>query len=170
MPFKLYTSWLFDGNRKSDIPKSEDIDILKYNSPITSTFAITMFMKNLRTNWYLNKTFNNMNLRYLNKEEVFKFMKNLVFDLKLTRRDITYSTFRKQNKLFNILRSKIPELKNGDIQLLCDIIERSSERDSVYQTLGLETPQKKVLSKREMKKEKMSVAEFLERHFSIIRL
>jgi len=170
MPFKTYSNWIFDGDRKSDIPRPEGIDILKYNSPITSIFAVSMFMKNLRVNWYLNKIFNNMNLRYLSKEEVFMFMKKLVFDFKLTRRDITYSAFRKQNKLFNILRSQIPELKNGDIKLLCDIIEKSNDRDNIYQTLGLEVSHKKVLSKKEMKKEKMSVEEFLERHFSTIKV
>ena len=170
MPFQVYRNWLFDGNRKSEIPKSEEIDLLKYNSPITSTFAIMMFMKNLRVNWYLNKVFNNMNLRYIDKEEIFKFMKNLVFDFKLTRHDISYSSFRKQNKLFNILRTKIPELKNGDIKLLCDIIEKSDERENIYNTLGLEVTKKKTLSKKTVEKEKMSVEEFLERHFSIIKL
>jgi hypothetical protein len=170
MPYKLYTNWLFDMNRKSDIPKSEGIDIMKYNSPITATFVISMFIKNLKVNWFLNKNFNNMNLRYLEKEELFKFMKKCVFDFKLTRRDINYSSFRKQNKLFNVLRSKIPELKNGDIKLLCDIIEKSDEKDSVYNTLGLEVPKKMKLKTKESKKEKMSVAEFLERHFSIIKI
>lgn len=170
MPFKTYTNWLFDMNRKSDIPKPEGIDILKYNSPITSTFVISMFIRNLKVNWLLNKMFNNMNLRYLEKEEVFRFMKSCVFDFKLSRRDINYSAFRKEDKLFKVLRSKIPELKNGDIKLLCSIIEKSEDKESVYNTLGLETPKKMKFSNKETKKEKMSVAEFLERHFSIMKL
>lgn len=170
MPFKTYTNWLFDMNRKSDIPKQEGIDILKYNSPITSTFVISMFIRNLKVNWLLNKMFNNMNLRYLEKEEVFRFMKSCVFDFKLSRRDINYSAFRKEDKLFKVLRSKIPELKNGDIKLLCSIIEKSEDKESVYNTLGLEAPKKMKFSNKETKKEKMSVAEFLERHFSIMKI
>ena len=37
----------------------------------------------------------------------------------------------------------MPELKNCDVSLLCDIIEKSEDRDIIYSTLGLEKPPKK---------------------------
>jgi len=46
MPFRTYNNWLFDGQRNSPIPKTDKLDILKYNSPITHTFVISMFLRN----------------------------------------------------------------------------------------------------------------------------
>ena len=50
MPFKAFNSWLFDGNIKTPIPKAKDgVDVLKYNSPITHTFVISLFLRILKS-------------------------------------------------------------------------------------------------------------------------
>jgi hypothetical protein len=172
MPFKTYSQWLFDGDRRSPFPKATDtLDILKYNSPITVTYAISMFMKHGKLNWFLNKYFNNMNLRYIDKQELFEFMKKCIFDFRVTRRDIVYFPFKRHEKLFKALREKHPELKNNDITLLCKIIEKSKDRDVIYQTLDLEKPKKrKVVKKGKIKQEKISYKELMDRHFSTIKL
>ena len=79
MPFKTFNTWLFDGNQSSPIPK----DILKYNSPISHTYVISLFLKNGTLNNYLDKYFNDLNLRYLTKEELFRFIKKCVLDFKI---------------------------------------------------------------------------------------
>ena len=79
MPFKTFNSWLFDGSRNTPLPKAKDgIDILKYNSPITHTYALSLFLRNGVLNHYLDKYFNNIGLRYLPKEELFLFLKQCV--------------------------------------------------------------------------------------------
>jgi hypothetical protein len=179
MPFKTYTNWLFDGSRSTTIPTpkySDDgqvlvPDILKYNSPITHTFAIQMFMKNGPMNDYLDRYFNNINLRYLDKEELFYFIKKCVLDFKVKRWDMVYYKRSKTDKLFNILRDRLAHLKNGDIILLCDLIEKSEDKTQIYHTLGLETPKKRKISikKKSKKKDKISLEELLEENFSIYR-
>jgi len=78
-PYQVFNKWLFDGNRSSPIPEPKFTtegkvsvpDILKYNSPITHTFALRLFMRNGPLNYYLNKYFNDINVRYLSREELF---------------------------------------------------------------------------------------------------
>lgn len=179
MPFKTFNKWLFDGDRNSPIPKptfTEDgkvlvPDILKYNSPITHTFALQLFMRNGHLNNYLNDHFNNIGLRYLSREELFLFLKKCVMDFKVTKRDTVFYPFRRTEKIFNVLTKKFPELKGYDVELLCQIIEESPDREAIYNALNLEAPKKKKvkLGKKKKEKKKIPYKEFLEEHFSIIR-
>jgi len=63
-------------------------------------------------------------------------------------------------------------LKGYDISLFCDIIEKSSEKESIYNALNLEIPKKKkmkIANKKENKgKKKIPLKEFMKEHFSII--
>jgi len=53
-PFKVFNDWLFDGSKMTPIPKAtEKIDILKYNSPITHTFALQYFIHIKRKTNYM---------------------------------------------------------------------------------------------------------------------
>jgi len=173
MPFKTYNNWMFDGSRTTPIPKpTEKVDILKYNSPITHTFALQMFMRHGPLNHYLDKYFNNIGLRYLAKEELFLFLKNCVLDFRVLRRDTVFYPYKAKNKLYDILRDKFPELKNHDVSLFCDIVEKSDDRDNIYETLGLAKPPKKekikIGKKKINKKEKITLKAFMEKHFSTI--
>jgi hypothetical protein len=179
MPYKTFNGWLFDGDRTSPIPVPKFTDkgkvlvpdILKYNSPITHTFALQLFMRNGPLNYYLDKYFNDINVRYLSREELFLFLKKCVMDFKVNKRDSVFYPFRSKNKLFNILKIKLPELKGYDISLLCDIIEKSPDKTSIYNALNLEVPKKKKVKlgqTKDKEKKKISLKEFLEEHFSII--
>jgi len=173
-PYKLFNNWLFDGSLKSPIPepRSDDDgnviipDLLKYNSPITHTFLIRMFLRNGPINHYLNKYFNNMNLRYLSRKELLEFIKKAVIDFRINKRDITYFPYRHKDKLVEKLKGKLPILKNDDVSLLGDLINKSSEKDSIYSALGLEKLKKRKVM--EQKKQKINIKNFLEEHFSII--
>lgn len=172
-PYQIFNNWLFDGSRNTPLPEAKDgIDILKYNSPITHTFVLQMFMRNGKMNHYLDEYFNNINVRYLSKEELFIFLKQGVLDFRVLRRDVVFYPYKAKNKLFDILREKHSELKNSDISLLCDIVEKSDDIENIYNALGLEKPPKKEkikIGKKKINKEnKIPLKEFLEKHFSTI--
>jgi len=171
MPFRTFNTWLFDRNRTSPIPKPKDgVDILKYNSPITHTFVMSLFLRNGSLNHYLDEYFNNIGLRYLDKEEFFHFIKKCVIDFRVKKTDTVFYKFQRQNKLFNILREKFPQFKNNDISLLCEIIERSDDKDQIYHSIGMEMPKKQKVKagKKKITAKKVSVKEFLAEHFSVI--
>lgn len=177
MPFKTYNNWLFDGSRNTPLPAAtEKVDILKYNSPITHTFALQMFMRHGPLNFYLDKYFNNIGLRYLSKEELFLFIKKCVLDFRVMRRDTVFFPYRAKNKLFDVLRDKFPELKNNDVSLLCDVIEGSDEQDTIYETLGLGKPPKKekikIGKRKDYKKstDPLKLKDFMEKHFSTMNV
>ena len=128
-----------------------------------------MFLKNGPLNYYLDSYFNNINVRYLDKKELFTFIKKCVQDFRVTRRDTTFVPFTRKVKLFSVLRDKFPELKNCDITLLADIVDESDDKDVIYNTLGLEKP-KKMKLKTKRKKSKVSLKEFMANHFSIMEL
>jgi len=172
MPFRTFNNWLFDGQINTPIPKSKDgIDILKYNSPISHTFVISMFLRHGSLNSYLNKYFNNINLRYLSKEELFKFIKKCVIDFKIKKRDIVYYPRKPKQILYDTLREKIVTLKNDDVMLLCEIIEKSENRDAIFETLGLEKPKKKkCIDKSKKNITNISLEKLLSEHFSIVKM
>jgi len=171
MPFKTFNTWLFDGNIKTPIPKEKDgVDILKYNSPITHTFVISLFLRNAKLNHYLNNYFNNIDLRYLLKEELFYFIKRCVLDFRVNKRDIVYYPRRARNQLYEKLREKTPTLKNGDVSLLCDIINKSEDKDIVYESLGIDKPKKQKIRKKKIEKKKISLKQFLREHFSTMKV
>lgn len=179
MPFKTFNNWLFDGRRDTPIPrptydengKIKTPDILKYNSPITHTFVVSLFLRNGPLNHYLDKYFNDINLRYLTREELLYFIKKCVYDFKIQKRDIMFYKRRQQIILYNILRERLPYLKNDDIMLFCEIIERSDNREAIYDSLGLEKPKKTKLKKvKKIKSKKISVKDFLNENFSTIEV
>jgi hypothetical protein len=175
MPYRTFNGWLFDGSRDSEFPKpryaddGKEIipDILKYNSPITATYVVSMFLKNGPLNHYLDNYLNNINLRYLDKKELFMFIKKCVLDFRLGRRDTVFIPWTRKTKLFGELRNKFPELKNCDISLLCDLVEESDQKEAIFNTLGLEKP-KKLKVKKQKRKKKISLKEFMAQHFSIM--
>jgi len=175
MPYRTFNSWLFDGSRGSEFPKPKYDDsgkviipdLLHYKSPISVTYAISMFLKNGPLNHYLDAYFNNINLRYMDKKDIFKFIKKCVLDFRVGKRDTTFIPWSRKTKLFGVVRNKFPELKNCDISLLCDLIEESDEKEAIFNTLGLEKP-KKIKVKKKKRKTKISLKDFMAQHFSIM--
>lgn len=177
MPYRTFQNWLFDKDRKSPIPKPKFDkdgkivipDILKYNSPITPEYLLTMFMKTPPMNRFLNIYLNNMGIRYFEKEELFKFIKQCVFDFNLKRSDIVYiPRYKHDGELYKVLRKSLIIFKNSDVNLLCDIIEKSKERDFYYRAFGLRKPKRQKLKmiKKNNRKEKISSKELLVRFFT----
>ena len=171
MPYKTFNNWLFDGSFNTPFPKATDkMDLLKYNSPITHTFVLQLFLRNGLLNDYLNKYFNNIGLRYLDKKEFFTFIKKCVIDFSINKRDTVFYPRKAQNKLFDILRLKFPFLKKDDVYLLIEEIDKSDDKEGVYTAVGLETPKKrKIRTGKKVKKGKIVLKDFLEEHFSLYR-
>ena len=171
IPFRTFNNWLFDRNIDSPIPPPKNgVDILKYNSPITHTFVLSLFLGHGPLNHYLDEYFNNIGLRYLTKEELFKFIKKCVIDFRVRRNQTVFYKWKRQDKLYNILRDKFPQFKNNDITLLCELIQRSDEKEAIFNSLGLEMPKKRKIrtGKKAPKKGKVSLKMFLAEHFSMI--
>jgi hypothetical protein len=169
MPFKTFNTWLFDGNLKSDIPNREIL--LKYNSPITSMYAINIFLSVGKLNYYLNQQFNNVGLWYLDREELFKFIKKCVKDFKVQRNQLSYIPYpKRKDKIWNEIRSKFPTIKNYEVTLLCNLIEKNPEKEAIYTALGIEKSEKKKTKKEGKKEEKknISLKELIEKNFSLM--
>jgi len=168
-PFQVFHNWLFDGSRNSPLPKATDkVDILKYNSPITHTYVLSMFPKNGPLNFYLNTYLNNMNLRYLDKTELFMFIKKCVLDFRVKRRDVTYFPYKRHSKLFTALREKLPDFKNYEIKMICERVEHAENRDEIYETLGIDKPKRKKFKKKKRETGKISLRKYLIMNFSAI--
>jgi len=173
-PYKVFQNWLFDGNPKSEIPKGEGIpDLLSYKSPITQQYMISLFLNQGKLNYFLNEYFNNIGLYYLDKYELMKFIKKCVIDFKIQRKSLPFIPRSRNTKLFETLRRKLPTIKKFEVSLLCNIIDKSEDREKIYYSLGLEKQEKikkqKGLKKK-TKKEKEKVYEFLKSNFRIIEL
>lgn len=182
--FQVFNNWIFDGNLKTPIPtpkydedgKEVVPDILKYNSPITHTYVLKLFLRNGSLNYYLDTYMNNINLRYLDKAELLYFIKKAVIDYKIQKRDLVFYQYRQKDKLFEKLKYKFPMLKANDLDLLCDNIMKSEEKQIIMESLGLEKQEKiKKLSKKEIKKldknkskNKTKIKDFIKENFSMI--
>lgn len=172
--YTLYQNWLFDGNPKSKIPSGAGVpDLLSYKSPINHHYIISMFLNQGRLNHFLNEYFNNMGVYYLEKEELMKFIKKCVIDFKIQRKNLPYNFKTKNTKLFDSLKKKIPILKNHDVTLLCELVDKMENKENIYYSLGLDKPEtikKQKGLKKETKKEKETVNEFLKNNFRTIEI
>lgn len=173
MPFKTFTNWIFDGRKDSDIPTpsgNKTIGITKYNSPITHTFVISLFLRNGNINKYLNKYLNNVGLRYINKQELFHFIKKVVQDCYVKKYDLMYYERPEKNQLFDKLRDKLSVLKDDDISLLVEQITSSPSSTSIYESLGLQAPKRKKFRKQKREVSSVSLEEFLRKNFEVVKL
>ena len=185
-PYQIFNNWLFDYNLKTPLPSpkkdenGKDIipDFLKYNSPINETFLIKLFLYNGELNNYLDTWFNNINLRYLDREEFFYFIKKCVIDYKIQKRNLVFYSYRQKDKLQEKLKYKYPLLKLNDIELLAENILKSKEKDDIMYSLGLEKEEKvkKGKGKKEIKKSqkknegKINYNNIIEENFSIYEI
>jgi hypothetical protein len=171
-PFQQYFSWLFNFDQKSEIPK----DLLKSTSPISNTYAISTFLNCGPLNNYLDQYFNNVGIWYLEKKDLFLFLKKCVKDFKVNRKSIVYIPWKKTTKMYDVLRNKFPELKAFEISFICDMIDKSEDKDEILATFGLDEVSKKKITKKERKEmqekevkneDAITVEEFLKQNFEI---
>lgn len=167
-PYQLYNNWLFNPDMKIEVPK----ELLKYNSPISVFYVLNMFIMNAKLNSFLNEHLNNIGVHYLEKEELFKFLKKCVKDFKVQKNSIPFIPRQKNEKLYEALRKKIAVLKNYELTLLSDIINKSEEKDGIYNALGLvKTEKPKKVKKTKPKKEKgLLIKDYLKKNFQMAKV
>ena len=173
MPFKTFSSWIFDGRKDSDIPTpsgNKATDITKYNSPITHTFVISLILRNGNINKYLDKYLNNIGLRYISKQELFHFIKKVIQECHVKKYDLMYYERPEKNQLFDKLREKLSVLKDDDISLLVEQITSSSNSTSIYESLGLQLPKRKKIRKQKREVGSVSLKDFLRKNFEVVRV
>jgi hypothetical protein len=178
MPFKTYYTWLFDGNKNSPIPSprtSDDgkvivPDILKYNSPITNSYVISVFLKNLSLNKYLDKYFNNINVHSIPREELLYFIKKCVLEFRVGRYDTIYYRRKYNDKLYGIIEKRYPYIKSFEVEFICDMINKSDKKSSIYKSMGLEAPKKQKIRTKKIVAPKKSLKDFLAENFSIMEI
>lgn len=157
-----FLNWLFDRNLDSDIPYKEDI--LRYDSPISNTYVISLFNKHLKFNYLLDKYFNNIGIRSIDKMELFLFIKKAIIDFKISKY-VAWSFWpKKQPKLFYELQKRFPILKPYEIDLMIENIKKSGQYDNICATLKISEP---IIEK--TKHKKMSLSTFLS-YFSIQKI
>ncbi len=164
MPWKSLNSWLYDGSRKSPVPEI----LLKSGSPITHQTLLKMFINHGPLNHYLNKYMNTVWIFKIDKEEILKFIKKCVLDYKIRKGSAFFSRRQAQDKLFDILRDKIPTFKNDDLALLSTIISKSKNRDEIYESLGMKTT--KMKKSKKVKPKKISQKVYINENFNIIEV
>lgn len=164
--FYDFFNWLYDKNLKSELPNKDEL--LKYNSPITPVFLMKVFINSPKIVMFFDQYINNVNSWYVDKEEFFRFFKKCIIDFKIQKDSQLYYQQTRKNELFEKLRSKISILKNDDLMLLCEIVERNKDKDAIYSSLGI-TKAQKTKTKKE-KGDKVSFQEFIDINFSIIEI
>lgn len=178
MPFKTYYNWLFDGHKDSPIPAPRTDengkvivpDILKYNSPITNQYVISVFLKNLHLNKYLDQYFNNINLYSIPRDELLKFVKRCVLEFRIGRYDPIYYHRKYNDKLYEIIEKRFPYIKSFEVEQLCSIINNSDKKSYIYKSLGLDLPKKQKIRGKKRKVTKKSLKDFLAENFSTMEM
>jgi hypothetical protein len=167
--FQEFFDWLFNGDFKSPIPK----EVLKSSSPISQQYAISIFLAHSKLNNYLDENFNNINLWYLDKSELFIFLKKCVKDFKVNRRSLVYVSWNRTSKIYDELRKRIPNLKANEITYLVEIIDKSEIKDEIYSALSLDKVEKPKMTKKSKKNDEnktITIEEFLSSNFKFIEV
>jgi hypothetical protein len=170
--YRDFSRWLFDGSHISKIPNEQEI--LKYNSPINHQYVLQCLLPHERLTRYLNTYFNNYDLFQIPKKEFFIFIKSLVLELNINLTSFNFKKSRnyEKNELYNKLLKKLPELKNYDVALLADIIDKleENEKESYYSSLGLSVPKKRKLAKKTKKEtiKKIKFEDYFMRFYNFI--
>ena len=152
MPYKTFINWVFDGDLNSEIPTyGNGIHLSSYKSPINNLFLIKVFIRNPELNYFLDKYMNNMSLFYIDKEEMFRFIKEMTLRFRVKRNEVTYFLKgKKKTNLEEFVEEKFPLLKSYEIKILIDKILADENKNDIYKNLGL----KQNYSKRKIKGKK----------------
>jgi hypothetical protein len=139
-PYTILTRWLHDGSKTTNMPPELENDKL-----ISPTFLLYYFQQS-KYILYLSNLFNNYFIYQLNKADIFKFMKQCVLDSGY-KPPFLEKEKTTRNKLYKILKLKFPYLKSYEIDSLITIVDKSDDKDSIYETFGLYLPKKKKSTK-----------------------
>jgi len=156
--YNIFWDWIFDKNMKTPLPEKKTLT--NYKSPIHASFLLKSFMNCPELNSYLNKYMNTIYVMRIDKIELFNFIKQCVIDFKIKRKDILFIKYNRDSDIFTKIREKNAFLKPFDIGILSDIINKSNEKDKIYESLNIsKKPSIKKIKTKSSKK--ISLEEFL---------
>jgi hypothetical protein len=144
-PYKILTDWLKDGSRMTQFPQ-ELVD----DKSIGQNFLLYFFQQS-PYGLVISKLFNNFGLYVLDRIEVFKFIKESIM-LSGYRQQYIERGEKRSEKFEKLLKLRFPYLKNYELPLLVEIIDKSDEKESIYQMFGIYDSKKKKTTKAELKK------------------
>jgi len=146
-PWTLLNRWYHDGSSQTPIPQ----EVLA--AKIVGGQTILYYFMNSEFSPFINQVFNNWDTFQLPQEDILQFIKT---SIQLSGySDKFFKRFKEErSQLHAKLRSKYPLLKNDDLNLLCDIIDKRDDKDVIYETLGLKKPTKTKISKSKDKSDK----------------
>ena len=144
-PFKIFNNWLFDDNIESTISE----DILKVINPCN---LLQMFSNFGSITIFLNNTLNNYYLYTLNKMDLCKYLKSIIYKKRLNRYNTSFFMHHKEDKDLTKLHMQFPMIKRYEVyQLLKYIQENTKEYDDIMSTLGFKEEKSKKLTVEEKK-------------------
>jgi len=144
-PYRILSNWLNDGSRLTQFPQ-ELID----DKSIGQNFLLYFFQQS-PYGLVISKLFNNFGLYLLDRIEVFKFIKDSVL-LSGYRQKYIERGKKRSEKFEKLLKLKFPFLKNYELSLLVGFIDKSDEKESIYQMFGIYDVKKKKVTKADLKK------------------
>lgn len=149
--FTVLMNWIRDGNLKSPFPKEIE------NTRISIPYLLYYFSPSPKYFIFINDVFNNFTALKLNSVDVLKTFKEIVYYT-------GYNSFQhkkvasKENELIDILWKKFPYFKRDDVCLMVELIDKSDQKDAIYEQFGLLNKAKvKKMTKAELNKRKSTI-------------
>lgn len=110
-PYKIFNEWLFNPNPNAEVPRGifPHVNKRAVLSSLSSYGPVTV---------WLNSTFNNFMLSYLDDEEFYLFLKReIVNKFNLDKYSLSFFKSERTPKNIRELRMKLPLLKNEEVAL-----------------------------------------------------
>ena len=139
-PYTILNKWLYDGSATSKLPE----DLVKDKS-ISNMYLLYHFRCS-PLNVIISELFNNWGLFSLDRIEVLYFLKECVY-LSGYKPPYVNKVPSKKNKLHECLKERYPFLKSYEVFDLVELIDKSDEKDAVYETFGIYNPARKKTTK-----------------------
>ena len=143
--YTILNRWLYDGSTSTKIPEEIEKD------KSISQMYILYYFRPSPYGLVISKLLNNWGIFSLDRLEVFQFMKQCIM-LTGYKPPFIQKVPAKKNKISGMLKEKYPYLKNEEIFMMIDIIDKSDEKDRIYEMFGIYSPSKKKLTKAQKEK------------------
>lgn len=99
--------------------------------------ALCMLGRMGKTTIYLNEFFNDYKLYKLDKSEFLYFLRDIVQKLNLTRRDLTYLKYHKEDRSLDDIHKKFPTLKRYELIQMISYSKKDKSYDEMMYSLNL---------------------------------
>ena len=108
------------------------------------------FSKCERLTVFLNRIFNTYDIYTLDKDYFFLFLKNMIKLKRIGRYELSFFKHHKEDKVIKMVHEKFPHLKRIEVMSLISLVKKDEEIYPQFaETVGLEIPKKKKLTKKD---------------------